>query len=262
MARARLLKPGFYANEDLAEIDFAGRLLFAGLWTLADREGRLLDRPKRIKAALFPYDNVELDDLLHELAGLHFIVRYEVNGERYIQVVNFLKHQTPHVREPASTLPAQGATEAYMRLALDEPESGPAVAVPVAETVAEAETETETVAVAVTARVAPPEPDLEGASPWLEIRSSFENTLGLIGGDLVEEAKGYARTVPVAWFLSALSETREHADRPSWKYVRSILDRCLSEQRPPGPRKKAEPEADVSTARGQMLQRARLARGA
>ena len=41
MARARILKPGFFANELLADINPYGRLLFAGLWTLADREGTL-----------------------------------------------------------------------------------------------------------------------------------------------------------------------------------------------------------------------------
>ena len=44
MARARLLKPGFFTNEDLCELPAFGRLLFAGLWTIADREGRLEDR--------------------------------------------------------------------------------------------------------------------------------------------------------------------------------------------------------------------------
>ena len=146
MARARLLKPGYFANEDLAEIEPFGRLLFAGLWTLADREGRLLDKPRRIKAALFPYDNLDVDGLLVALRDGGFITRYIVADEAYIQVVNFLKHQTPHVREPKSTLPAQGATEAHMRLALDEPESGPAVAVAVPETVAKTVAVPETVA--------------------------------------------------------------------------------------------------------------------
>src|SRR5262245_4448792 len=61
MARARLLKPGFFTNEDLVELPPAARLLFAGLWTLADREGRLEDRPKRIKLAVLPYDDVDVD---------------------------------------------------------------------------------------------------------------------------------------------------------------------------------------------------------
>ena len=41
MARARNIKPGFFRNADLAELTFEARLLFIGLWTLADSEGRL-----------------------------------------------------------------------------------------------------------------------------------------------------------------------------------------------------------------------------
>ena len=44
--RARNIKPGFFKNDALAELDFAGRLLFIGLWGIADRAGRLEDRPK------------------------------------------------------------------------------------------------------------------------------------------------------------------------------------------------------------------------
>ena len=40
MARSRNIKPGFFSNEHLAELDFATRLLFIGMWTEADREGR------------------------------------------------------------------------------------------------------------------------------------------------------------------------------------------------------------------------------
>ena len=49
MARARSLKPGFFRNADLVELPMEARLMFAGLWVLADREGRLEDRPKQIK---------------------------------------------------------------------------------------------------------------------------------------------------------------------------------------------------------------------
>ncbi len=108
MSRARSLKPGFFRNETLAEVPFEGRLLFAGLWTLADRAGRLEDRPKRIKADLFPYDHIDVDPLLRILHDKRFILRYEVDGVRYIQILAFGKHQTPHWREPDSTIPAPG----------------------------------------------------------------------------------------------------------------------------------------------------------
>lgn len=108
--RARNIKPGLYKNDALAECSLAARWLFTGLWCMADREGRLDDRPKRIKAEIFPYDDFDVDALLDELANTKdgnepFIIRYEVDGLRYIQVVNFAKHQRPHSNEVESIIP-------------------------------------------------------------------------------------------------------------------------------------------------------------
>ena len=105
MARARNIKPGFFRNADLVELSMTARLLFIGLWTIADRAGRLEDRPKQIKMELFPADDVDCGSCLQELASIGVIDRYESGGVRVIQVVNFSKHQNPHKDEKASTLP-------------------------------------------------------------------------------------------------------------------------------------------------------------
>jgi hypothetical protein len=114
--RARSLKPGMYKNEQLADCSYAARHLFPGLWCMADREGRLEDRPKRIQAELFPYDHeADIEALLQELESKRepdgtpaFILRYQVGSGRYIQVVHFTRHQCPHMREPQSRIPAPG----------------------------------------------------------------------------------------------------------------------------------------------------------
>jgi hypothetical protein len=105
MARARNIKPGFYKNEDLAECSILARLIYPGLWMLADREGRLEDRPKRIKGELLPYDNADVDKLLGELERWGLIIRYEADGNRYIAIPKFLQHQNPHHREAESIIP-------------------------------------------------------------------------------------------------------------------------------------------------------------
>lgn len=107
MARARNIKPGFFRNADLVELSFEARLLFIGLWTIADRAGRLEDRPKQIKMELFPADNLDVDALLEQLAAIGMVARYSHEGKRYLQVVNFAKHQNPHKDERASTIPDQ-----------------------------------------------------------------------------------------------------------------------------------------------------------
>ena len=101
MPRARNIKPAFFKNESLSELSPHARLLFIGLWCLADVKGRLEDRPARIRAEVFPYETVDVDQLLDELAKSdgNFITRYVVDGQPYIEVKNFHLHQNPHPNE-------------------------------------------------------------------------------------------------------------------------------------------------------------------
>ena len=121
MARARNIKPGFFKNELLAEMPPETRLLFMGLWCLADREGRFEDRPKKIKMELFPCDSFSIEDSLAMLAKDGFLLRYEVDGKRYAQVVNFTKHQMPHHKEVPSEIPAPPGCAQVTRHAYDVP---------------------------------------------------------------------------------------------------------------------------------------------
>lgn len=106
MARSRNIKPSIMDNEELAEMPPLHRLLFIYLWMLADREGRIEDRPKRIAQQALGYDrDANVDSMLNKLAGAGFIERYEVDGIHCIQVTNFLKHQSPHGTEKDSSLP-------------------------------------------------------------------------------------------------------------------------------------------------------------
>lgn len=108
MARTRSIKPGFFDNELLGCLPPLTRLLFIGLWTQADRAGRLEDRPARLKKNILGYDDVtvsDVDGMLEELAKNDFIIRYNVAGEGYIQIVTFVKHQNPHIKEKPSDIP-------------------------------------------------------------------------------------------------------------------------------------------------------------
>ena len=106
MARARNIKPGFFTNDELVELPFEVRLLFVGLWTIADRDGRLADRPKKIKMEIFPADDVDCDKALEQLSQKGFITRYAVDASAYIQISNWEKHQKPHIKEAPSNIPA------------------------------------------------------------------------------------------------------------------------------------------------------------
>lgn len=105
--RTRNIKPGFFTNELLAECPPLARILFAGLWCHANRDGRLEDRPTRLKALILPYDDCDVDEFLNTLAAHDFIVRYRVAGHKCISVREFLTHQSPHPNEAHIDLPAE-----------------------------------------------------------------------------------------------------------------------------------------------------------
>jgi hypothetical protein len=111
MARTRYIKPDFFRDEDLKNLPFEARLVYIGLWTEADREGRLEDRPERLKIELMPYDKVDVNKVLDMLATHKnsikrpFIIRYSVNDEKYIQILKWHAHQKPHHSEKESIIP-------------------------------------------------------------------------------------------------------------------------------------------------------------
>ena len=111
MPRIRYLKPDFWKDEDIAELPPMIRLFYQGLWNFADKAGRLEDRPKRLKREILPYDKVDIERFLKQLAKPKnnsprpFIQRYEIEGERYIQIVNWYKHQKPHHTEADTQIP-------------------------------------------------------------------------------------------------------------------------------------------------------------
>jgi len=92
-------------------LSYEVRLFFQGLWCSADKAGRLEDRPKKLKVQILPYDNLDAEKMLSILAkpkngnSRAFIIRYEVDNEKYIQIVNWDKHQKPHHTEKDSTIP-------------------------------------------------------------------------------------------------------------------------------------------------------------
>ena len=108
MARIRTIKPGFFRSEDVSALPLRARLLWIGLWTQCDDQGRTKDNVKLIKADVWPLDPVSLADIeedLETLADHGRIVRYEVDGRRYLEIVNWGDHQSIN-RPTPSKLPA------------------------------------------------------------------------------------------------------------------------------------------------------------
>ena len=109
MARKRAMPPLVFQDQRLGRCSFSARWLFAGLWGLADREGRLEWTPKFIDGHVFPFDSVVLDDLADELVRAGFLSRYPC-GDRELAAIDpdwWKVHQSPYNKEPESVLPPQ-----------------------------------------------------------------------------------------------------------------------------------------------------------
>jgi hypothetical protein len=116
MARIRSIKPEYCTSEAIAALTVEAQLHFIKLWTYADDHGRGLDNPRLIKAALWPLaDNVGISEVeaLQEELELHGrIVRYEVTGRCYFEVVNWAEHQKPQHPKPSDyPAPPEGSHE-------------------------------------------------------------------------------------------------------------------------------------------------------
>lgn len=111
MARMRSLKPEFFADEELGTLTTRDeRLLYAGLWGLADEFSRLRGNPVYIRGQIFPYDedltDADVDAMLSTLEKLGKLVRYKVGASNYIYLKNLAKHQRLDSDKVPSRLPA------------------------------------------------------------------------------------------------------------------------------------------------------------
>lgn len=103
MARIRTIKPEFFTSEDIVSLSPLARLLYIALWCEADKEGRLLWRPKTFKMRYLPAESCEIDALCGEVINAGLVVLY---GNGLAHIPQFRKHQHINPRETASQLPA------------------------------------------------------------------------------------------------------------------------------------------------------------
>ena len=205
MPRARLLKPGFFTNPKLSELSPLTRLLFAGLWTLSDRMGRMRDESRWIKGSLFPYENANVEKMLADLARLGFITRYESEGERFLEVTNFLKHQSPHIKEAASTIPAPDKHSA----STGNSGTSPAVPIPIP------------IPIPIAVTPDPVSVLCSSFAKWGKVTAgtvqSIEEDVSDFGLDLVQQAE-------------RVSRAGGYDGEPAWGYVHSTLERLKKEE--------------------------------
>jgi hypothetical protein len=109
MGRIRSIKPDFFRHEELYQSEHESglplRVAFAGLFTVADREGRFKWKPKTLKMDILPWDEVDFGAVLLSLRSYGFVKHYKVDGKEYGWIPTFKDHQVINNKEGKSTLP-------------------------------------------------------------------------------------------------------------------------------------------------------------
>ncbi len=110
--RIRTLKPEMWQDEKIGVLSHGARLLFVGLVTMADDDGRLRALPALISGHVFPYDDVsgpDLDRWIGEVVAAGSVIAYEADGCRFLAFRNWSLHQRVN-RPTPSVLPAPPMT--------------------------------------------------------------------------------------------------------------------------------------------------------
>lgn len=118
MARKRMISPEIWENEGFGELSMLAKVLFIGMISQADDDGKGVLSPQLLKSRILPYDELRIADVdkaLNEIghnlsAGLSSetdedkalnerghklsVVFYEVEGKRYYLFENWRKWQT------------------------------------------------------------------------------------------------------------------------------------------------------------------------
>jgi len=110
MARKRMIDPTIWEDEEFGSLSMTAKILFIGLFSNADDEGRIRANSAYLKSTIFMYDNIGLkaieETLLEVSQKLSTVKVYKVNGKQYVSLTNWCEYQKQHKdRIQISTLP-------------------------------------------------------------------------------------------------------------------------------------------------------------
>ncbi len=109
MARIRTIKPSMWGDDKFSRVSRDARLLYIGLVSLADDDGRFLASPAAVTGYVFPNDDdvtvAKFRRWYAELVHIGLISSYEADGIQYGCHLHYRQHQ--RISHPqASPLPA------------------------------------------------------------------------------------------------------------------------------------------------------------
>jgi hypothetical protein len=112
MANRRMISSDIWEDDWFGQLDFFEQALWIGLFSkCADDQGRLLNNPVLLRAAIFPYKDIPLDDIeqaVREFAHAERVILYTTDSKNVLQLVNWWEHQRPQWAQPSKWAAPEG----------------------------------------------------------------------------------------------------------------------------------------------------------
>ena len=93
MARRRMIHPEIWESEDFSKLSTLAKLVFIGMFSLADDEGKGRGKPVYLKSVVFPYDDemqvVDIERALSEISSNMSATFYTHNENDYYKLDNW-----------------------------------------------------------------------------------------------------------------------------------------------------------------------------
>lgn len=108
MPRQRMIQPEIWTDEGFLSLSISARLMFIGMISGADDEGRGLATDRCLKARIFPADDVTLEQVRNyrdEVSAAVNVKLYDVDGKKYYECSKWRNHQRLE-RPSKSIIPA------------------------------------------------------------------------------------------------------------------------------------------------------------
>lgn len=109
MARKRMISPEIWDSENFSKLSILARLVFIGMFSNADDEGRGKAKAAFLKSKLFPYDEsmrvADVESALDEVAENMSVTMYSHDGNEYYSFDNWKKWQKVDKPSPSNIIP-------------------------------------------------------------------------------------------------------------------------------------------------------------
>jgi len=187
--RMRMINPAIWDDSDFGSLSVPSRLLFIGLISHADDEGRGIADPRQLRKQCFGFDedinSDQVERMLNEIGEkIRNVKFYTSEAREYYCLLNWLRYQKISHPSP-SALPAPGG---------DPP---------------------------------PPTPQA-GGNGKSNVFKAYEENIGPLTANIAEMLKVAEGDYPESYILKSFEEAVRYNKR-NWAYCKTIIDRWMVE---------------------------------